>query len=75
MNNLQALLVSANFAMAYREKLDKLFEIDEVMDMLWDRARTPIISSHITMLREEVGSTAFLDGTASPSGCSLLTDH
>jgi hypothetical protein len=75
MNNLQALLMSANFAMAYREKLNKLFEIDEVMDMLWDRARTPIISSHITMLREEVGSTAFLDGTASPSGRNLPTDY
>ena len=58
MNNLQALLVSANFAMAFREKLDKLWDIDEVMDMLWQRARTPIISSHIAMLREEVGTTA-----------------
>jgi hypothetical protein len=56
MDNLQALLMSANFTMAYREKLDKLWEIDDVMDMLWQRARTPSISSHITMLREEVGN-------------------
>jgi len=75
MNNLQALLVSANFAMAYRQKLDKLFEIDEVMDMLWDRARTPTISSHITMLREEVETTSFIVATASPSVHNMSPDH